>query len=96
MIAPSVIEISGGKNDGSIGFDFVDVDLLALPQCLDQVDSFSYDPDYGQEPHLALTGKKGKREVVIEIYFEPFDDDEAETIFDVNIGGWLDKRSDEN
>jgi hypothetical protein len=47
-------------------------------------------------PHLTLTGKKGKREVVVEIYFEPFDDDEAETIFDVNIGGWRDKRTDEN
>ena len=96
MIAPSVVEISGGKNDGATGFDFVDVDLLALPRCLDGVESFSYDPDDGREPHLTLTGKKGKKEVVIEVYFEPFDEDEAETIFDVNIGGWRDKRKDEN
>ena len=54
MIAPSVIEISGGKHDGSTGFDFVDVDLLALPKCLDAVESFSYDSDYGHEPHLRL------------------------------------------
>src|ERR1700732_2454229 len=87
QVAPSVIEIAGGKDDGSTGFDFVDVDLLALPKCLDEVESFDYDPDYGDEPHLTLVGKKGKREVVIEIYFEPFEDDEPETIFDVNLGG---------
>ena len=40
-IAPAVIEIAGGKDDGSTGFDFVDVDLLALPQCLDEVESFA-------------------------------------------------------
>ncbi len=96
MIAPSVVEISGGKHDGATGFDFVDVDLLSLPQCLDEVESFSYDPDDGRQPHLTLTGKKRKREVVIEIYFEPFDEDEAATIFDVNIGGWRDKRTDED
>lgn len=95
MIAPLVIEISGGKHDGSTGFDFVDADLLALPKCLDVVESFSYDPDYGREPHLTLTGKKGKREVVVEVYFEPFEDEEADTIFDVNFGGWRNKQSDE-
>jgi len=78
-IAPSVLEISGGKDDGTTGFDFVDVDLLALQACLDGVESFSFDPDYGQRPHLTLEGKKGKREVLVEIYFEPFDDDEANT-----------------
>ena len=95
-IAPSVIEIAGGKDDGSTGFDFMDVDLLALPQCLDAVESFAYDPDYGREPRLMLVGKKGKREVVIEVYFEPFEDEEASTIFDVNFGGWRDKRTDED
>ena len=69
---------------------------LALLQCLEEVESFSYDPDYGHESHLTLAGKKRKREVVIEIYFEPFDDDEATTIFDVNIGGCPDKRMDED
>ena len=34
-------EIAGDKDDGSIGFDFMDVDLMALPQCLDVVESFS-------------------------------------------------------
>lgn len=95
MIAPSVVEIAGGKNDGVTGFDFVDVDLLALPECLDEVESFSYDPDDGRDPHLTLTGKKGKREVVIEVSFEPFDDDETATIFDVNVGGWRDRRAEE-
>src|ERR1700739_4074318 len=58
-IAPSVIEIAGGKDDGATGFDFVDVDLLALPKCLEEVESFDYDPDYGEDPHLTLAGKKG-------------------------------------
>jgi hypothetical protein len=95
-IAPSVIEIAGGKDDGTHGFDFVDADLLALPQCLDEVESFAYDPDYGEQPHLTLAGKKGEHEVVVEIYFEPFDDDEARTVFDVNRGGWRDKPAEKN
>jgi hypothetical protein len=95
-IAPAVLEISGGKDDGATGFDFVDVDLLALPQCLEEVESFSYDPDYGREPHLTLAGKKSKREVVVEIYFEPFEDVEAHTIFDINFGGWRHKRTDDD
>ena len=95
IIAPSVLEISGGKEDGATGFDFMDVDLLALPQCLDEVESFAYDPDYGKEPHLTLVGKKGKREVVVEVYFEPFEEDEPNTIFDVNSGGWREKETDE-
>lgn len=93
-IAPSVVEISGGKDDGETVFDFVDVDLLALPQCLDEVESFSYDPDYGNEPRLTLVGKKGKREVVVEVFVEPFEDDEPQTIFDVNFGAWREKRAD--
>jgi hypothetical protein len=95
-IAPSVLEISGGKEDGATGFDFVDVDLIALPKCFDEIESFAYEPDYGKAPHLTLVGKKGKREVVVEIYFEPFEDDQASTIFDVNLGGWREKGTDEN
>ena len=50
------------------------------------------------EPHtsrLTLIGKKGKREVVVEIYFAPFENDEATTVFDANFGGWREKRTDE-
>jgi len=94
-VAPSVIEIAGGKDDGATGFDFVDVDLLALPQCLDEVESFAYDPDYGEEPHLTLAGKKGRREIVVQVYFAPFADAEPETVFDVNRGSWREKRADE-
>ena len=95
VIASSVIEFAGGKDDGAAGFDFVDVDLLALPTYLDEVESFTYDPDYGGDPHLILTGKKRNREVVVEIYFAPFEDDEANTVFDVNAGYWREKRTDE-
>jgi hypothetical protein len=94
QIAPSVVEMSGGKDDGGTVFDFVDVDLLALPKCLDEVEAFTYDPDNGNEPHLTLEGKKGKREIVVEVYITPFEDDEPSTVFDVNIGGWRDKQED--
>jgi len=94
-IAPSVIEIAGGQDDGATGFDFVDVDLLALPTCLDEVESLVYDPDYGCDPHLTLTGKKHNREIVVDIYFAPFEDDDANTVFDVNAGRCRHKRVDE-
>jgi len=37
---------------------------------------------------------KGKREVVVEIYFEPFEGDRAVTVFDVNIGCWRERQTD--
>jgi hypothetical protein len=40
QIAPAVVEISGGKDDGTTGFDYMDVDLQELPRCLDEVESF--------------------------------------------------------
>ena len=93
QVAPSVVEIAGGKDDGEAVFDFVDIDLLALPRCLDEVESFSYDPDYGRQPRLTLSGRKGEGEVVVEVYFEPFEDDEAQSVFDVNLGGWRDRQA---
>jgi hypothetical protein len=72
----------------------VDVDLLALPACLDDVESFTYDPNGGDNPHLALVGKKAGRAVVVEVYLVPFDDDESTTVFDVNSGSWRDKPPD--
>jgi hypothetical protein len=91
QVAPSVIGISGGKDDGTQGFDFVDADLLALPQCLDGAESFAYEPDYGRRPCLTLVGKRGQHEVAIEVFFEPFDDDPPQAIYDVNSGGWREK-----
>jgi hypothetical protein len=72
----------------------VDADLLALPACLDDVESFTYDPDYGENPHLTLVGKKAAREVVVEVYLAPFDDDEPSTVFDANSVSWRDKPPD--
>jgi hypothetical protein len=94
VVAPAVVELAGGKDDGKTVFDFVDVNLLALPGCLDEVESFDYNPAYGDRPHIALIGRKGKREVVVEIYFEPFEDDEPQKVFDVRSGGWRDARPD--
>jgi hypothetical protein len=93
QVAPAVIEIAGGKDDGTRCFDLVDADLLALPRCLDAVKSFAYEPDYGQRPCLTLVGKRGRHEVAVEVFFEPFDDDAPQAIFDVNSGGWRGGRS---
>jgi hypothetical protein len=94
QIAPVVLEIAGGPEDGATGFDYVDVDLLALPQCLEEVESFTYDSDFGAEPRLLLVGKKRQHAVVIEVYFAPFADDQPRTVFDVHRGGWRDRRTD--
>jgi hypothetical protein len=95
QIAPAVLEIAGGPEDGATGFDSVDADLLALPKCLDAVESFSYDSDYGAESRLLLVGKKRQHAVVVEVYFAPFADDQPSTVFDVHRGGWRDRRTDE-
>jgi hypothetical protein len=92
QIAPAVVEVAGGREDGAVGYDGVDADLLALPGCLDAVESFAYDPGLGgEEPHLTLDGRLGGRQVTVEVYFEPFEGDEAQTIFDANLGGWREK-----
>jgi hypothetical protein len=52
-------------------------------------------PYSGERPHLILAGKKGKQEVTVEIYFDPFDDDKPSTVFDVNFGGWRENLTDE-
>jgi hypothetical protein len=88
------LEIPGGKDDGATGFDFADADLLALPACLDEVESFTYDPDYGERPHLTLVGKRAARDVEVEVYLAPFDDHEPAMGFDVNSGTWRDKPPD--
>jgi len=71
----------------------VDVDLVSVPKCLDEVESFSCDPAFGESPRLTLRGKKGKCEGVVEIYFEPFEGDEPQTVLDVNRGAWGKKRA---
>jgi hypothetical protein len=35
-------------------------------------------------------GKKAVRDVVVEMHFAPFDDEEPSTIFDANSGSWRD------
>ena len=46
----------------------------------------------GEEPRLTLAGKKGRREIIVQVYFAPFADAEPEMVFDVNRGGWREKR----
>jgi hypothetical protein len=70
------------------------VDLLALSACLHDVESFTCDPNGGDNPHLTLAGKKAGRDVVVQVYLVPFDDDEPSTVFDVNTGSWRDKPPD--
>jgi hypothetical protein len=70
--------------------------LLALPTCLDEVESFSYDADCGLDLDLTLTGTKHHHEIVVEVHFAPFEDDEANNIFDANAGTWRDKTMDED
>jgi hypothetical protein len=47
----------------------------------------------GNQAHLTLIGKKGKHDLVVEIYFEPFADNEPSTIFDANAGSWRAKKA---
>jgi hypothetical protein len=93
-VAPSLLEVAGGNHGGATGSAFVDVNLLALAACLDDVESFTYDPNGGDNPHLTLVGKRAGRDVVVEVYLVPFDDDGPSTVFDVNTGSWRDKPPD--
>ena len=96
-VAPEPLElVENGPNDGDGIFDPVDVDLLRLGQVLSQVESLTYEPgsQYDQ-PHIQMTGRYGKREVVVHVFFEPFDDVEAERVFDAVNKCWRLKKQDD-
>ena len=74
-IAPELMElVRQGPDDGTPIFDPVDIDLQALSEAFADLDSFVYDPGRnGEEPHLMVSGKVGKRDLVVEIFFQPFE-----------------------
>ena len=83
-----------GPEDGSLIFDPVDIDLQALPHSFSELESFDYDPGSGNEgPHITLCGKVGKRDLVVLIFFEPFDDATVRSVIEVNDkgAGWREK-----
>jgi hypothetical protein len=92
-VAPASIELVGGANDGQTVFDPVDVDLLTLPGALDSTAVCAYHPATPDESaHFVLEGVKGKREVVIRIWLEPFEDDEPTVVYDVCGKCWRPRR----
>jgi hypothetical protein len=99
-IAPEQLElVEQGPDDGAEIFDPVDIDLLALPQTFsEEVESFVYDPGSpDEEPHIIICGKVAKRDLVVVIFFQPFEDATAQTVVDFNNkgGGWRPKRGSE-
>lgn len=97
-IAPELLElVERGPNDGDGIFDPVDVDLLELPSVLTDVESLAYNPGSPDEPpHILLTGRYKKREVVVRIFFQPFDDAEPERVFDAVNQCWRDRKSSDD
>ena len=88
-IAPEQMElVRQGPDDGSLIFDPVDIDLQALPSLFTELESFLYDPGSpDEEAHLTLCGKIGKRNLVVLIFFQPFEDATVRTVIDVNNQG---------
>jgi len=85
QIAPPVIEISGGKDDGDTVFDFVDVDLLPCRSVLRKW-SHSATTLTRRTSSFDAHGQKGKTRSRGRDLFEPFEEDEPQTLFDVNRG----------
>jgi hypothetical protein len=75
-IAPEQMErVHQGPHDGSEIFDPVDIDLQALPESFSELEFFEYNPGSSdEEPHITICGKVGERELVVLIFFQPFDD----------------------
>lgn len=98
QLAPEPGELVGGEDDGAKIFDHVDIDLLALPRCVDDVESFSFDPGMPhleEGPHVQLVGTKQECHVVVQIYLYPFRDDSTGWVFDANQGQWRPPKGDE-
>jgi len=97
-VAPELLElVERGPHDGDGIFDLVDIDLLELPRALTVVESFAYDPGSPDElPHIVLTGNYKKREVTVRVFFQPFDDTEAERVYDAVNNCWREKKGDDD
>lgn len=97
-IAPEALElVENGPHDGQGIFDPVDVDLLELPSVLTEVESLAYHPGSPHdEPHILLTGSYKKHEVVVRIFFRPFEDAEPDRVFDAVNKCWRDKKSSDD
>jgi hypothetical protein len=95
-IAPEQMElVRQGPDDGSVIFDPVDIDLQDLPESFSELESYNYDPGSpDEEPHITICGKVGERDLVVLIFFRPFDDATVHTVFEVNDQGgrWRPKR----
>jgi len=96
-VAPEALElVENGPHDGQGIFDPVDVDLLELPSVLTEVESLAYHPGSPHdEPHILLTGSYKKHEVVVRIFFRPFEDAEPERVFDAVNQCWRDRKGRE-
>jgi hypothetical protein len=79
-VAPAVMEIvEAGPNDGEHVFGIVhNFDLLALKENFEEVDALTFGFENDGQPTVTLEGKFEGNEVVVLIYFRPFQDEIAD------------------
>ena len=75
-LAPAPLEIvEAGPLDGERVYDIVhNFDLLAAQTSFDEVISLSFGFENDGRPCITLEGRLGGREIVVQVYFEPFAD----------------------
>jgi hypothetical protein len=77
-------EMYGGKGDGEEIFDAPTIDLKALIELVDGVETFSYEPvtdngaGYREGDRIELWGEK----VLLKIFLQPFEEEDPQWVLD--------------
>lgn len=88
-LAPELVEVMGGPDDGASTYDPVSVDLLALQRCFTSLEACSYCGDHSPEgAALHVAGKVGRREVLVDVHLQPFEEAEASVATDDSGNYW--------
>jgi len=82
-LAPSLVELVGGADDGEAVYPFFSLHLSNLMEIFDELPEMSWD---GMNNEFSVEGKIDGDDAWITISREPFDDEEPEDVFDPKGG----------
>lgn len=82
-LAPSLVELVGGADDGEAVYPFFSLHFLNLMGIFDELPEMSWD---GMNNEFSVEGKIDGDDAWITISREPFEDEEPEDVFDSQGG----------
>jgi hypothetical protein len=85
---PSVCEVVGGAHDGKAGHTGLDLDVVTLQECFEEVDELRwmsgvyFNEEYGVGNHLQVSGHYDGHAVLLRIFDKPPRDEPVMSVID--------------